>query len=538
MCSGATRPCTAPSTTPGPALLNDMPAGNVFLSYTAPDEEAATRVCTLLEAEGIGCWLASRDATSSEDKASTTIEAIRRSDLVLLIFSASANSSPYVLREIERAIAYERPVLSIHLDDAVPNPSLEYYLNLWQWLDAPGSLEERREEIVAAVRRQLAGTPGPQLFEPDSPAPSETTEEPEPLQPEDVPAPRRLRSRTWVIAVASAILVAAVSLGLILGLGVTREGHIWTELTPQGARPDARFGHDMVLDSSAGLLMLFGGGAGAKKFNDTWAYDPLANTWSVLAPSGAQPEARDGHAMAYDEGTDQLIMFGGYSGPEDMTGDYHDDTWAYDAKTNAWTKLEPSGAVPPARVGHTMAYDPVTQRTIMFGGQMNGVFADTWAYDAKANAWTKLEPSGARPPARTDPTMAYDPDMHRMIMFGGWGASIKLDDTWAYDAEANAWTKLEPSGAVPPARSGHTMAYDPVTQRTIMFGGDSNGVGLLSDTWAYDSSKNRWTELNSETHPTPRVYLCMAYDPSTERVIMFGGLDRGGARSDTWACTP
>ncbi len=214
-----------------------MPAGNVFLSYTGRDEEAATRVCTLLEADGIGCWLASRDATSSEDKASATIEAIRRSDLVLLIFSASANSSPYVLREIERAIAYERPVLSIHLDDAVPNPSLEYYLNLWQWLDAPGSLEERREEIVAAVRRQLAGTPGPQLFEPDSPAPSETTEEPEPLPPEDVPHPRRRRLRTWIIALALAVLVAAVSLGLILGLGVTREGDIWTELTPEGARP-------------------------------------------------------------------------------------------------------------------------------------------------------------------------------------------------------------------------------------------------------------------------------------------------------------
>ena len=71
--------------------------------------------------------------------------------------------------------------------------------------------------------------------------------------------------------------------------------------------------------------------------------------------------------MAYDEATDQIIMFGGYSGPEDRTGDYHDDTWAYDAKANAWTKLEPSGAVPPARAYHTMAYDPVTQRTIMFG---------------------------------------------------------------------------------------------------------------------------------------------------------------------------
>ena len=72
------------------------------------------------------------------------------------------------------------------------------------------------------------------------------------------------------------------------------------------------------------------------------------------------------------------------------------------------------------------------------------------------------------------------------------------------------------------------MAYDPVTQRTIMFGGDRRRWACFSDTWAYDSSKNRWTELNSETHPTPRVYLCMAYDPSTERVIMFGGAGTGG----------
>ena len=239
-----------------------MHSHKVFLSHTQDDQEAASRVCALLEADGIGCWLASRDAIASEDKAAATIEAIRSADLVLLIFSASANSSPYVLREIERAIGYDRPVLSIHLDDAVPNPSLEYYLNLWQWLDVPGGVEDRREEIVAAVRGQLAGTPGPQLFEPDSPAPSETTEEPEPMPPEDVPHPRRRRLRKWTIALVLTVLVAAVSLELILGLGVTRERDIWTKLQPSGAVPPARVAHDMVLDSSAGLAIVFGGGAG------------------------------------------------------------------------------------------------------------------------------------------------------------------------------------------------------------------------------------------------------------------------------------
>ena len=129
------------------------------LSQPRPeDQAAASRVCEILEADGIGCWLASRDATARKDKAAANLQAIRTSDLVLLIFSSSANASPNVLRDIERAISYERPVLSLHLDDAVPNASLEYYLNLWQWLDASGGVEDKREDIVAAVRGQLAGT--------------------------------------------------------------------------------------------------------------------------------------------------------------------------------------------------------------------------------------------------------------------------------------------------------------------------------------------------------------------------------------------
>ncbi len=86
---------------------------------------------------------------------------------------------PLVLREIERAVAYERPVLSIHLDDAVPNPSLEYYLNLWQWLEA----RARSRTGARRSSRPFAGnwpeSPDRNCSEADSSAPSETTQEPE-----------------------------------------------------------------------------------------------------------------------------------------------------------------------------------------------------------------------------------------------------------------------------------------------------------------------------------------------------------------------
>ena len=82
----------------------------VFISHAEEDQAAASRVCEMLEAEGTGYWLASRDAVAGEDKAAEILEAIRSSDFVLLVFSASANASPNVLRDIEISAAHNPKV--------------------------------------------------------------------------------------------------------------------------------------------------------------------------------------------------------------------------------------------------------------------------------------------------------------------------------------------------------------------------------------------------------------------------------------------
>ena len=50
-------------------------------------------------------------------------------DLVLLIFSTHANNSPYVLREVDRAVAYKLPLLALRVDETVPSSSIEYYVH-------------------------------------------------------------------------------------------------------------------------------------------------------------------------------------------------------------------------------------------------------------------------------------------------------------------------------------------------------------------------------------------------------------------------
>ena len=129
-------------------------AHQVFVSYASEDVDIATQVCALLEGEGIACWMAPRDVKPGTDYAASIMNAIRNSQLALLVFSIHSNASPYALREIERAVAYGRPALALRIDSARPNASMDFYLH--DYIDAAKGVEGRRKEILAGVRQRLA----------------------------------------------------------------------------------------------------------------------------------------------------------------------------------------------------------------------------------------------------------------------------------------------------------------------------------------------------------------------------------------------
>jgi N-acetylneuraminic acid mutarotase len=104
--------------------------------------------------------------------------------------------------------------------------------------------------------------------------------------------------------------------------------------------------------------------------NDLWAYDPAANNWALLTPSGTPPSARSYHSMVWDGVNSRVIMFGGYDGA------YKNDLWAYDPAANNWALLTPSGTPPSARYAHSMVWDG--QRVIMFGGYDGAYKNDLW----------------------------------------------------------------------------------------------------------------------------------------------------------------
>jgi class 3 adenylate cyclase len=129
----------------------------VFISYASADAAVACRVVASLEAAEIPCWIAPRDVAAGTRYAEAIVDAIRGSRAFVLVFSASANGSAQVEREVERAVACGLPILPLRIEDIIPSPSLEYYLAGRHWLDAiTVSLEAPLERLTDAVRALLA----------------------------------------------------------------------------------------------------------------------------------------------------------------------------------------------------------------------------------------------------------------------------------------------------------------------------------------------------------------------------------------------
>jgi TIR domain len=135
-----------------------MASRAVFVSYSLSDRDTATGLVRYLEANGIECWVAPRDVTPGADWAAEIVDAIAAARVMVLIFSASANISPQVRREVERAVHREVIVLPFRVAEVLPSRSLEYFLSSQHWLDAfPPPMEPHYARLCVYLKGLLQG---------------------------------------------------------------------------------------------------------------------------------------------------------------------------------------------------------------------------------------------------------------------------------------------------------------------------------------------------------------------------------------------
>jgi len=275
----------------------------------------------------------------------------------------------------------------------------------------------------------------------------------------------------------------------------------------------------MAFDQALGETVLFGG---SPPSNDlTWGWN--GTTWSVLAKGGPAP--RKNMQMAYDAATGSIVMFGGIG---TSSGHGFNDTWTFDG---SWHKQSPKD-VPTTVLGYGMAYDAANQTVVMAGGERTSPTGATWVWDGSNWHRNASVPYPASSTGLNYPTMAYDPTVQAIVLFGGITGVIGQSTTWEWTG--SAWTQLSPV-TVPPARRAAVSIYDAALGGVVMFGGYGGivrGTRSLGDTWLFDGSN--WSTVRvGTTRPAPRGDAQMGIAP-TGAALLFGGSTTSGPAADTW----
>jgi hypothetical protein len=144
-------------------------AHDVFISHSAKDKTTADAVCAMLESEGIRCWIAPRDVVPGMEWGECIIEAIEQTRVMVLVFTADADASPQIRREVERAVNHGVAILPLRIENIMPGRALEYFIGNVHWLDAlTPPLEAHLKSLAGTVKMLLdrmgardAPMPGP-----------------------------------------------------------------------------------------------------------------------------------------------------------------------------------------------------------------------------------------------------------------------------------------------------------------------------------------------------------------------------------------
>jgi len=161
----------------------------------------------------------------------------------------------------------------------------------------------------------------------------------------------------------------------------------WKQLTPSGGPPSGRAYVSAAFNGSANTLTIYGGtnNPGNSFLSDVWLLSGANGTartssWTQLSPLGTPPPARYGAATVYDSTHNRMTINSGNT-PQGLLG----DTWVLENADNqggtpTWLQLAPTH--PGSQLYyHSGIYDPTTNQMVVFAGIFHKMPTPTTADD-------------------------------------------------------------------------------------------------------------------------------------------------------------
>ncbi|MEM9693949.1 MAG: hypothetical protein AAGA56_15480, partial [Myxococcota bacterium] len=304
--------------------------------------------------------------------------------------------------------------------------------------------------------------------------------------------------------------------------------------------PEARE-HGSWIPTANGACLL--GGSGYAPYlaplDDAWWFQPDTGLWSRMAVTGDPLPAGGSRRVAGQQGRGEAYLFGGYGEGNAVDNELHRVTLeGGGVVVEAVEQLNP----PPPRSLHGFAFDPETERYVVFGGLGGDLVArplgDTWIMELVDGVaqWTEVD-TNRGPSPRYGFFYGIDEATGRFYLFSGAQGTGTIDparDTWMLDlrAAAPAWELLSEGERNPPGRRNGVSVFDPTGPRLFVFGGTADGMTTEPGLWAFDVPRRAWTELALEGEPPLRSSGFGFFDSTTQSVHLGFGNSANAAYQD------
>ncbi|CAM1295013.1 MEGF8 (predicted) [Pycnogonum litorale] len=232
------------------------------------------------------------------------------------------------------------------------------------------------------------------------------------------------------------------------------------------------------------------------------------NKWYIIADENRGLSGRAGHAGVYLKSTDRFYVFGGYN-----LNTAYGDLVAYDFKDNFWHNLTvgQNSSGPAARYGHAMS--EYAGNLVVFGGTGKDVqLNDLWLYNTAKNKWTKeAVQSKIHPPALSKHTLTLVDDDWIYVFGGHLADGAFSSELYKINLNSEAqWHNVEVIGGKALNRRlvGHTAVFDERSRSLLVYGGisvDSARFSKLSNRMhSFQVDISYWTEIHFNKVSDPK----------------------------------
>lgn len=134
---------------------------DVFISYKSEDCESANFVKSVLETNGITCWIAPNNIPGGSNYAAEIPKAIRECKVFVLILTSKAQLSKWVPRELDQAVNEGKVIMPFMTENCILKDEFNFYLSNVQRYEAyknkSRALRKMTEEIRAIIKASANG---------------------------------------------------------------------------------------------------------------------------------------------------------------------------------------------------------------------------------------------------------------------------------------------------------------------------------------------------------------------------------------------